>query len=114
MGEQTMRTICIYLIRTYQRWLSPMLGNRCRFHPTCSHYAISAIERFGAIYGICMATGRIFRCHPWNAGGVDPVPDQFQLRFWRKSPALVEVQPFTHSDSPSCSSTTPSTSDNLP
>lgn len=63
-------------IRAYQRSLSPLLGPRCRFHPSCSHYAIEAIERFGAARGSTMALKRIVRCHPLNAGGIDPVPER--------------------------------------
>lgn len=63
-------------IRVYQRTLSPLLGPRCRFHPSCSHYAIEAIERFGALRGTGLALKRIARCHPLNAGGHDPVPER--------------------------------------
>lgn len=62
-------------IRAYQLTLSPLLGPRCRFHPSCSHYAIEAIERFGAVRGSWLALHRITRCHPLNSGGYDPVPD---------------------------------------
>lgn len=63
-------------IRAYQRHLSPLLGPRCRFYPSCSHYAVEAIERFGAARGTVLAIQRIVRCHPLNAGGVDPVPER--------------------------------------
>ncbi|GAC1626720.1 MAG: membrane protein insertion efficiency factor YidD [Nevskia sp.] len=63
-------------IRVYQRTLSPLLGPRCRFHPSCSHYAIEAIERHGALRGTALALKRIVRCHPLNAGGHDPVPER--------------------------------------
>ena len=61
-------------IRLYRLLLSPWLGNACRFEPTCSVYAIGAIERHGAATGSALAAGRILRCHPWCAGGHDPVP----------------------------------------
>ena len=61
-------------IRLYRLLLSPWLGNACRFEPTCSAYAIEAIERHGAAAGSALASGRILRCHPWCAGGHDPVP----------------------------------------
>ena len=61
-------------IKAYQRWLSPLLGKNCRFHPTCSTYAIEAINRFGVIKGCWLASKRILKCHPLNAGGEDPVP----------------------------------------
>lgn len=65
----------IRLIRLYQIVLSPMMGNQCRFHPTCSAYAIEAIETHGAIKGGFLGVWRILRCHPWSRGSwVDPVP----------------------------------------
>lgn len=70
-----MREILVAPIRAYQRTLSPLLGPRCRFHPSCSHYAIEAIERFGAARGGWLAARRIARCHPLNPGGYDPVPE---------------------------------------
>ena len=64
------------LIRAYQLLLSPLLGPRCRFHPSCSHYALEALERHGPVKGGWLAVHRICRCHPLNAGGHDPVPDR--------------------------------------
>ena len=69
-----MRTLILGLIRLYQLLLSPLLGPRCRFHPTCSQYAAEAVRVHGAIRGTRLAARRIVRCHPWNDGGVDPVP----------------------------------------
>ena len=69
-----MRRLLIAVIRAYQYLLSPWWGSNCRFTPTCSHYAIEALERHGALGGIWLATRRILRCHPWSAGGYDPVP----------------------------------------
>ena len=66
----------IVSIRGYQLLISPLLGPRCRFYPSCSHYAIEAIERFGVIRGGGLALRRISRCHPLNAGGVDLVPEK--------------------------------------
>ncbi len=63
-------------IRAYRRWLSPLIGAHCRFHPTCSAYALEAVTRFGARRGSWLALRRIGRCHPWNPGGVDPVPER--------------------------------------
>ncbi|QDU79003.1 Putative membrane protein insertion efficiency factor [Polystyrenella longa] len=60
------------LIRLYQIFLSPLLGPSCRFHPTCSEYALLAIKKYGVLKGSWKATRRIFRCHPWNPGGYDP------------------------------------------
>ncbi len=69
-----MRTILVAIIRAYQYLLSPWWGRHCRFTPTCSAYAIEAIERHGAPRGLWLAMRRVARCHPWNAGGFDPVP----------------------------------------
>lgn len=71
-----MRTAFIFLIRTYQYLLSPWVGQHCRFYPSCSCYAVTAIERFGAWRGLALALRRIGRCHPWHAGGVDSVPEK--------------------------------------
>ena len=69
-----MRYVLKYLIRGYQLAISPLLGPRCRFYPSCSHYAIEAIETHGALRGIWLTIKRISRCHPWHEGGFDPVP----------------------------------------
>lgn len=62
------------LIRGYQVALSPYFGGGCRFHPTCSHYAIEALDRHGAVRGSWLTVRRLGRCHPWCTGGHDPVP----------------------------------------
>lgn len=69
-----MRWLIIQLIRGYRLLLSPWLGNHCRFHPTCSCYAITAVEHHGALRGSGLAVARLLRCHPWHPGGLDPVP----------------------------------------
>lgn len=71
-----MRAVVKGLIRLYQYLVSPLLGSRCRFHPTCSQYAIEAIDQHGLMRGSWMAARRLARCHPWHPGGVDPVPPQ--------------------------------------
>jgi putative membrane protein insertion efficiency factor len=62
------------VIRLYQLTLSPFIGNQCRFHPTCSHYALQAIEHHGLIRGAWLTARRLGRCHPFHPGGFDPVP----------------------------------------
>jgi len=69
-----MNRILLAVVRAYRYALSPMLGQHCRFHPSCSAYAAEAIERHGASRGVWLALKRIARCHPWHAGGYDPVP----------------------------------------
>jgi len=69
-----MRFVLKYLIRGYQLAISPLLGPRCRFYPSCSHYAIEAIETHGSLRGTWLTIKRISRCHPWHEGGFDPVP----------------------------------------
>src|SRR5690554_1334286 len=64
----------VLLVRGYQLLLSPFLGNNCRFYPSCSSYMIEAIEVHGVLKGLWLGTRRILRCHPWNDGGLDPVP----------------------------------------
>lgn len=70
-----MRAFLIALLRGYQYAIAPLLGPRCRFHPSCSHYAVEALERFGALKGAWLAARRVARCHPFHPGGFDPVPD---------------------------------------
>jgi putative membrane protein insertion efficiency factor len=69
-----MRHVLKFLIRAYQLALSPMLGPRCRFYPSCSQYALEALESHGALRGSWLTARRICRCHPFHAGGFDPVP----------------------------------------
>jgi putative membrane protein insertion efficiency factor len=64
----------LMLIKFYQAVISPHTGARCRFYPSCSAYAAEAIEKYGALRGISLAVRRILRCHPFHAGGYDPVP----------------------------------------
>ena len=70
------RLLLASLVRGYRYGLSPWLGTACRFHPTCSAYALEALERHGAAAGSYLAVCRIARCHPWCPGGLDPVPQR--------------------------------------
>ena len=70
-----MRTVALFLIRLYQRALSPRLAPACRYEPSCSHYAYTAIERHGLLRGGWLAVRRLVRCRPGGSGGYDPVPD---------------------------------------
>lgn len=69
-----MSRLLVCLLRAYQLALSPMLGQNCRFYPTCSNYAIEAVRTHGAARGSLLALRRVCKCHPWNDGGVDLVP----------------------------------------
>lgn len=69
-----MSRFLLALIHIYRYCLSPLLGPNCRFFPTCSDYAVQAIDKHGAGYGSWLALKRIARCHPWHPGGFDPVP----------------------------------------
>ena len=66
--------LLIALVTAYRYMLSPMLGRHCRFYPSCSAYAVEALERHGALRGAWLAVKRLARCHPWHPGGYDPVP----------------------------------------
>lgn len=69
-----MSTLLRWLLRAYQLTISPLMGPRCRFYPSCSNYALEALQVHGAGKGSLLAVKRICRCHPWNDGGYDPVP----------------------------------------
>ena len=79
-----MRQILIALIKLYRYAISPYLAPSCRYTPTCSSYAIEAVERFGIFRGSWMAMRRISRCHPWHEAGFDPVPDNHDLSLKKK------------------------------
>jgi uncharacterized protein len=64
----------IWLIKIYQLVLSPIIGPKCRFTPTCSHYAVDAFKKYGVFKGFWLSVKRISKCHPWGGSGYDPVP----------------------------------------
>lgn len=76
----------VRLLRVYRRLVSPLYGDVCRYYPSCSAYALDAVERHGTWRGTWLIVRRLGRCHPWAAGGLDPVPVTFS---WRFSPPLV-------------------------
>jgi putative membrane protein insertion efficiency factor len=71
-----LRGLAIAPIRGYQRFISPLLPARCKYHPTCSEYAVQAVREFGILRGLVLAGWRLLRCNPWSHGGIDPVEAQ--------------------------------------
>ena len=71
-----MRTLILLIIKGYRLLISPWLGNHCRFAPSCSEYALTAIDRFGVWRGGWLSLRRLASCHPWHEGGIDPVPER--------------------------------------
>lgn len=71
-----LRWLAVLPIRAYQMLLSPMVGQRCRYYPSCSEYAVQAVQRFGILRGLVLAGWRLLRCNPWSPGGYDPVEEQ--------------------------------------
>lgn len=69
-----MKWVLVWLLRGYRLVISPLYGQVCRYYPSCSAYALEAVETHGAARGSCLAARRVARCHPWAAGGYDPVP----------------------------------------
>jgi putative membrane protein insertion efficiency factor len=78
-----MKTALVALLRLYRFAVSPMYGQVCRYHPTCSAYALEAVEQHGAVKGTWLSVRRVLRCHPWAAGGVDHVPAKTLARSTR-------------------------------
>ena len=76
-----MKKALLLLIRLYKKTLSPLLGNQCRFLPTCSEYTYGAIEMHGAGRGIVLGAKRLLKCHPFHKGGFDPVPEKNEVKF---------------------------------
>jgi uncharacterized protein len=81
------RTAAVLPIKVYQKTVSRLFGDRCRYYPSCSEYAVQAITKFGILRGLVLAGWRLLRCNPWSRGGFDPVESQrlFRLRTPRTS-----------------------------
>jgi len=79
-----LRAVAILPIRGYQLIVSPLLPKSCRFAPSCSHYAVEALQHYGFLRGSYLAAARLLRCHPWADWGFDPLPETFTFRPWRK------------------------------
>ncbi|MBK1650834.1 membrane protein insertion efficiency factor YidD [Halorhodospira halochloris] len=75
-SRSLMQKLLIVLIRSYQYVVSPLLGPRCRFLPTCSEYTLEAVSRYGVLLGLYLGVKRLLKCHPWHPGGLDPVPQR--------------------------------------
>lgn len=75
-----MKAVLVAPIRVYQRFISPALPRRCKYHPTCSEYAVQAIRAQGLLRGVVLAAWRLLRCNPWSHGGYDPVEAQTIFR----------------------------------
>jgi uncharacterized protein len=72
----SLRRLAVLPIRAYQLLLSPMVGQRCKYYPSCSEYAAQAVQRYGILRGLALAGWRLLRCNPWSRGGFDPVEEQ--------------------------------------
>lgn len=90
----------ILLVRGYRLLLSPWLGSSCRFEPSCSVYALEALQRHGAAAGSYLAAARIARCHPWCQGGIDAVPSQAPSLFRRFADEAAPSSPLSDKPSP--------------
>ncbi len=88
-----MKYVLLLPIWLYRKCISPFFPRCCRYYPTCSAYAMQAIQRFGAGKGMLLAAARLLRCHPWAPGGVDEVPDTFS---WKKIPFPAAKPPAAH------------------
>ena len=79
-----MNKIIIFFITSYQKYISPLKPPTCRFYPTCSEYSVQALRRFGLLKGLQLSIMRIMRCHPFNPGGYDPLPDSLEKAHIKK------------------------------
>ncbi len=96
-----LKDAAIWPLKAYQRYLSPLKGApSCRFHPTCSSYAIEAIEVHGVLRGSWMGLLRVLRCHPFHPGGYDPVPPSRRRKLRRATDSKALEQPDVHTEAP--------------
>jgi uncharacterized protein len=87
-----MKLLLVGLLRAYRILISPLYGQVCRYHPSCSAYALEAVQRHGSVKGSWLAGRRIARCHPWAVGGYDPVPSRFTWRATGSAGTSVKMQ----------------------
>ncbi|KAF3977528.1 MAG: membrane protein insertion efficiency factor YidD [Methylococcales symbiont of Iophon sp. n. MRB-2018] len=78
-----MQYLLINLVKLYKYFISPLLGNRCRFYPSCSSYGLEAIQLHGALKGSYLTLRRLLKCHPFHEGGIDPVPEKLVNKKWK-------------------------------
>ena len=83
--------ILIVPIKIYQKFISPCFPPRCKYYPSCSHYAVDALMKHGPVKGLVLGTWRILRCNPWSRGGVDYVPEKFDLLYYKKEKTQDEI-----------------------
>lgn len=95
-----MKYLAIALVKLYRRFISPLFPPKCKYYPTCSSYALTALGRFGFIRGSMLAVWRILRCNPWSMGGIDPVPEKFTFK--RQYPDISPDDEMIHNDNESC------------
>ena len=83
-----LRMVVVIPIRGYQLLVSPILGERCKYYPSCSAYALQAVQRFGILRGLVLVVWRLLRCNPWSDGGFDPVEDQRLFKSRAPAPSV--------------------------
>lgn len=82
-----MKYLLILTVKFYRKFISPLFPPCCKYYPTCSTYALEALRMHGALKGTALAAVRILRCNPWSLGGIDYVPDEFDILYFRKKKA---------------------------